>query len=328
MLPAPTHETFPTSVAEAAEIYIDLGWCSLPIRFKSKRPDLAEWTSLRIERDDVPLHFPSGAPANIGIILGKPSNNLVDVDIDDQIALRLARIFLPSTGCVFGRESKRRSHWIYQTPTSTRRFMDPDGRTTLVEIRSNGAQTVFPPSTHESGEKVEFESSNEPSKIAEADLVRRVGTLAVATLLARHWLKDPGSRQDHAMALAGVLTREGWSEKAVGQYILAVAMVAKDEEFKSRASVAAYAKSRLAAADPVYGWPAFAKLFGQQVTDCVRDWLDISPVSTEVAVLEGPTTSFLPQRVHWTRARDPRQSLTTCARSRRPNSNQSVKVDC
>jgi P4 family phage/plasmid primase-like protien len=284
MLPALTLETFPTNVAEAATIYVDRGWSPVPIRFKSKRPDLAEWTSLRIARDNVPAHFPPGVPTNIGIILGEPSNGLVDVDIDDKIALRLARIFLPSTGCLFGRESKRRSHWIYQTFTKTRRFMDPDGRATLVEIRSTGAQTVFPPSTHESGEKVEFESFNEPSTIAEADLVRRVGRLAVATLLARHWPKEPGTRQDHAMALAGVLTREGWPEKAVYQYIYAISLAAKDEEAKARARVAEYAKSRLVSGDPVCGWPAFSKLFGQQVTDCVRDWLDISPVSAEVAV--------------------------------------------
>src|SRR4051812_23857619 len=109
MLPTPAHETFSTSVAQAAEAYIDLGWRPLPIRFKSKRPDLTEWPALRIGRDDVPVHFPSGTPANIGIILGEPSNNLVDIDIDDQIALRLARVFLPKTGCIFGRESKRRS---------------------------------------------------------------------------------------------------------------------------------------------------------------------------------------------------------------------------
>ncbi len=284
MLPSPADETFPTDVAEAAKIYIDLGWCPLPIRFKSKRPDLAEWPALRIGLHDVPVHFPPHTPSNIGIILGEPSNNLVDVDIDDQIALRLARAFLPSTGCVFGRESKRRSHWIYQTSTSTRRFMDPDGRVTLVEIRSNGSQTVFPPSVHESGQKVEFETVNEPDTITEADLVRSVGKLAAATLLARHWPKEPGSRQDHAMSLAGVLTREGWPEQEVRRYIAALCLAASDEEWKSRAKVAEYAKSRLVGGDPVCGWPSFVRLFGKEVADCIRDWLPPSQVSTELAV--------------------------------------------
>ena len=56
----------------------------------------------------------NGNPANIGILMGKPSGGLVDIDIDNTDALRFADRFLPKTNCVFGRQSKPRSHRIYK----------------------------------------------------------------------------------------------------------------------------------------------------------------------------------------------------------------------
>ena len=56
------------------------------------------------------------ANCNIGVVLGDPSDGIVDVDIDRVEALPLADFFLPQTEMVFGRKSKPRSHRIYKCP--------------------------------------------------------------------------------------------------------------------------------------------------------------------------------------------------------------------
>jgi hypothetical protein len=76
---------------------------------------------------------------------------------------------------------------------ATEKFEDVDShRTMLMELRSSGAQTVFPGSTHkETGEVIE---DSEPLFIDGRQLRRQVMHLAGATILARHWPRGAGSR--------------------------------------------------------------------------------------------------------------------------------------
>lgn len=93
--------------------YLKRGWCPIPIPFKSKRPNLNDWPNRRLSEADLVVHF-NGTPQNIGIILGPASRGLVDIDLDVPEAVTLAPNFLPASAC-FGRKSRRRSHYIYQT---------------------------------------------------------------------------------------------------------------------------------------------------------------------------------------------------------------------
>src|SRR5580692_4872870 len=81
--------------------YIDHGFAPIPVRYKAKHPAIEGWTKLKIEKSDIETYFEE--PCNIGILTGKPSNGLVDVDIDDSDALRFAPYFLPDTFFIFGR---------------------------------------------------------------------------------------------------------------------------------------------------------------------------------------------------------------------------------
>jgi hypothetical protein len=119
---------------------------------------------------------------NIGVLTGKPSGGLIDVDIDHRLALELSDQFLPLTPAVFGRASNRRSHRLYKVngPVKTRRFKSTK-HGTIVEIRSTGAQTIFPGSTHPSGEIIEWEDPDaEPAEIDAETLIRAVEALANA----------------------------------------------------------------------------------------------------------------------------------------------------
>ncbi len=48
------------------------------------------------------------------MILGEASGGLADVDLDSIEAVHVGPYFLPRTLC-FGRPSKPRSHWLYQS---------------------------------------------------------------------------------------------------------------------------------------------------------------------------------------------------------------------
>src|ERR1051326_5106749 len=140
------------SALDVARQYIGKGYAIVPIPHKSKAPNIKEWGKLRITESDADKHF-NGKPQNIGVLLGEPSGKLVDVDLDCDEAVKLAPKFLPKTGAIFGRESKRRSHYLYITEIKSATFERAKGKM-LVELRSTGKQTVFPHSTHPSGESI------------------------------------------------------------------------------------------------------------------------------------------------------------------------------
>jgi putative DNA primase/helicase len=83
-----------------------------------------------------------------------------------------------------------------------------------VELRSGGQHTIIPPSKHPSGQIVRWERRGEPARIPGEDLAKRVGMVAAAALLARHWDKE-GQRHDQSLALCGGLIGGGWGAGGV-----------------------------------------------------------------------------------------------------------------
>jgi hypothetical protein len=164
-------------------------WSPIPVPYCEKAPTIEGWPSLRIGALEAPRYF-DGQRQNIGILVGVPSNHLVDVDLDCSEALELADRYLPATQSLFGRASKRGAHRIYQAPgTKTAKFVDPTrpaSQGMLLEARSTGSQTIFPGSTHPSGEPIEWDNDGEPASVAAEQLVRACGRLGAACLLLRH----------------------------------------------------------------------------------------------------------------------------------------------
>ncbi len=268
---------------EVASAYLSsYGWHSVPIPHKSKAPNLTGWQDLRLSADELTNHF-NGKPQNIGVLLGEASAGLIDVDLDCTEAIQLASHFLPET-LTFGRVSKPRSHWLYiaddlipQTARYQTHRMDESERMseTLVELRSTGGQTVFPPSVHPSGESIAFTEKLDVLRIPGGELAEAVKRLAVACLFVRNWPRMPGTRNDCALALAGALVRAGMSEADTSRFIYAVCLCAGDEEAETRARTAGYADVRLTNGGSVWGWPKVAELLGEDTADVARNWLGV-----------------------------------------------------
>jgi len=171
-------------IRSAAERYTLRGWSVIPIPYRKKKTTRKGWQRLRLTLESLNEHF-NGRPQNLGVLLGEPSGWLIDVDLDHLRAIELASQFLPPTPAIFGRASKLRSHWLYRVtgPLATKKFRSKSAGM-IVEVRSTGTQTVFPPSTHESGEAIVWEDEGqEPAQVDPETLMQSAKRLADAVLV-------------------------------------------------------------------------------------------------------------------------------------------------
>jgi len=172
------------TIRQAAREYIARGWSPVPVPKDSKRAVLSGWQKLRLCNDQVEAYFTNDA--NIGLILGEASGCLVDVDLDCPEAVELADDFLPSTPAVTGRPSRPGSHrWYYADVPKTKKYTDPIHGKMVVELRSNGGQTVVGPSIHPDGEPYE-RLTGEPARVPGPMLKACVEALYDAVLKQRY----------------------------------------------------------------------------------------------------------------------------------------------
>jgi putative DNA primase/helicase len=192
-----------------AERYLKAGYCPIPVRGeRMKKPVHTDWPNLRLTIDQLSGEFPSGT--NVGILLGEPSSGLIDIDLDNANALKLARHFLPETEFIFGRDSKPSSHHVYKVnnPGKAKKWISPTkDRQMIVELRANGTQTVFPGSIHESGEPIEFNDPSgnlpTPSTVDRETLEIATTNIAIGSVLLDHW--QPSIRHELSLHVAGFL---------------------------------------------------------------------------------------------------------------------------
>jgi hypothetical protein len=278
-----TTRNIPTSILEAGVLYKrDLSWRVTPVTYRGKRPRLQEWEKQDLTVEDIRQIFADG-PSNIGVLLGPSGLGDVDKDCDEVRAL--SPYFLPSTPCEFGRASAPGSHSIYAAPADSSfehiQFVDPvrsKSKSTrkdamLVELRAGDHQTVFPPSTHESGEPIQWTEFGTPAVVQPDDLKRDVSLLAAGSLLARYW--PDGARHEAALAIGGALLQSGLPLDEVRHFVSAVATVAGDEEVSDRVRAVDDTAHELQEGKAVTGWGRLADLMGKEVMQTVRKWLGV-----------------------------------------------------
>lgn len=138
--------------------YIKIGWPIIPVMFRNKETGLADWKKSRSDFNHLCGLF------NVAIKLGF---GLIDIDLDNKIAIDLADKFLPKTNAIFGRGNKP-SHYIYQSdgPSIEFKHVFNDQTVWLGELRSHNQYTVIPPSLHISGQNIRwFNDDFTPTKI-------------------------------------------------------------------------------------------------------------------------------------------------------------------
>lgn len=281
------------SIIEKAKEYKRRGYCPIPLLPREKYTNDKGWQNYNLDEDEIDKCFLPNS--NIGVLLGKPSKDLVDIDIDCEEGLLLHHL-LPFTESSFGRSSKRCSHYLYHCKTKTQNFKDPtakknDNTAMLVEIRSSGAQTVFPGSIHPSGEEVTWDFDGEPEEVNETNLITTVSTFASACLLARYW--PDGARNDATLALTGALLHSGWNASNTTHFVEAVIKASGDEESESRKKAIQKTIDKYTSKANVTGWPTLAQLYDDQIISKVREWLDILEFEAESITNENESNESL-----------------------------------
>lgn len=196
-------EQEPSNTLEYAAAYVRMGLSVVPN--EGKRPLRKGWPSQRLAEDKLPGHFNNGQ--NVGLVNGEASGNLVAVDIDVPEALKISDEFLPNT-LRSGRESTPSAHaWYVAHGAKTPLYQDTNA-TVLLEIRSDGCQTLVEPSRHPGGEHYHWERNGvqEPAEVSAGELKRCCTELATATVIARH-MPEVGGRHEYAKAVIGFLMR-------------------------------------------------------------------------------------------------------------------------
>ncbi len=258
---------------KAVKFYKEQGFKPVLVKYKSKQPTEPEWQKGSLTWEYAEQRIGS-EKCNLGLLLGDQSNGLVDIDIDDPDALRLADQFLPATGMVTGRASNPRSHWFYlvKDPGNSKKYVGPEDVGMLVEYRANGSQTVVPPSIHCDGEEITIFSESPPAQASSQALLDSTGKLAAAALLLKHWNKD--KRHNIALALAGGLASAGWVEESAQSFIQKICSVANDEEQVDRLKAVATTFERAVESAEVTGWPTLCGLIGNKTANAVRKYLN------------------------------------------------------
>ncbi|MEA3638735.1 MAG: bifunctional DNA primase/polymerase [Lamprobacter sp.] len=85
-------------IAQAAADLVQLGIVPLRVKHRGKAPTANAWQQTAMpSMDDVPRQF--AGQCNLGALLGAPSADLVDVDLDWPEAGQLAAKLLPASWC-------------------------------------------------------------------------------------------------------------------------------------------------------------------------------------------------------------------------------------
>ena len=154
---------------------------------------------------------------NIGLLTGPTKHGPIDVDLDSTESIALASHFLPLTFAVFGRPSKGKSHYLYETEAATFpliQFKDPTppemliGNAVILELRGDSGHTMAPGSLHPANEIVAWSYEPNPKvlTIKSQDLIYAGRMLAACSLLARYaWTN--GNRHELSLQLGGIFQR-------------------------------------------------------------------------------------------------------------------------
>jgi hypothetical protein len=253
-------------------------WKVVPVRPKEKVPRRKEWQKERIKESKISKFFHE--EDNIGILWGEPSHGLVDVDLDCDEAVALAPSFLPKTDRVYGRKTRRASHYLYESKDAeTIKFNDPDHEPSdlegvcLLELRSTGLQSIVPPSIHPNRERIRWEKRGDPARVSCEKLRICLGQLASAVLLVRKWKK--GNRNDIVLPLSGALLLAGWKKEEVIRFVEAIVVAAGDRELEKRVATVEATSAKLARGENVTGIPTLAELVGEKTVRAICKWLGI-----------------------------------------------------
>ena len=284
-MPNQLHQKDTTEITDAALAAFRQGYLPIPIRPRQKRPLIGQWTQIEWSSEKaIREQFAEWGAQNVGVLLGERSGGLVDVDLDHPTAARLREYLLPPTAMRSGRVGRPNSHYWYVAEDMivppTRRYKLPGGEVSI-EVRSNGSQTLIPPSIHPSGEQYLWEGhpwggEDGPAMVLGRKLAIQVALVGLGAVLLDKW-PTRGSRHECYLALAGSLLRLGdgvntYWKRNLPILISALAGATHDADGADAriSEVMGTTVARLEAGQKAVGYGRLAEILGEPHADGVR----------------------------------------------------------
>ena len=213
--------------------------------------------------------------SNVGTSL---TGDLVDIDLDHPMAVKVAPRLLPRTERIHGRPGTGASHyWYRSTGVKAVQFKLPKSlvkageKDVLVEIRAGaGQQTLLPPSTHPSGELLAWDVDKSPTPFAGDGLHAHARGVATAALLAVVWGR--GSRHVIARDAAGFLAGRDLDGRDIEDIIREAATAAGDDEVEDRVRAARDTVATFKAGGKTTGGPTLEAAIGKDAIDALLTW--------------------------------------------------------
>ena len=264
------------NIKSAFDKYNSLGYKCLPIEAASKVIRIKGWQDRSFTKDDFK------GLSNIGVQLGATSGNLIDIDLDNPIARKIAPLFLPPTSWRFGRvypeegDSIIASHWLYHVEGDTKSSADwrlskketGGAVVKVLEYRGDNSQTVFPPSVHKS--KVQWlECSSTPALVTSNDLKQALGVI-MTVIWAKHCIA-PGVFHDAMLRVIGGFAKAGIDSEVTKKAVQCICYLSDQENSDDRLREVEDTYKKLRDGKTVAGF-ASLEAFGWE-TDRIKKWL-------------------------------------------------------
>lgn len=271
-----------SDIHKAIEAYLNKNWAILPLGERKKEPFKGyKWKENSINKDTISN---VSSTANIGIALGQRSNGLVDIDFDMAEAAQIGNLLFAELPA-FGRKSAPNNHRFVKCIESvkTKQFQLNDDeakalgleKSVIIELRTDGAYTMVPPSTHPCGEVLSWSSSpgdHIPQKSWE-DLENLARLCAFLAIVLKRYPTVSGKRDQICMALAGSLIRTGLSTEMTDNLVTSIARLKDDEEADMRTK-AEITKEKLDNGEEITGLPKLCELLDIKVVEkTLHKWL-------------------------------------------------------
>ena len=239
----------------------------LALHPQSKIPVDSDWPNLGKAKEEV---LPMGG--NIGLLLGAKSG-IIDVDLDCREAKGLADLLLPKPLAQFDRGSSDSGHYIFKASSygPTKRFTGAGSKTTIVELRADGAQTMIPPSVHPDGSHLAFQAFNEHADPVEySDLLKHVSLLAAVSEITQNWTE--GKRHNLALGFAGLCIKADLDPQQIMNIIQRICSLTNDVEEQDRLNAVRFSVNK--AADDLAGFSLLTDLLGYEAAKRIADRVD------------------------------------------------------
>ncbi len=165
------------------------GWSMTPCRAQGKEPFRPNWSNERLNLDEITDIIADDPWLNIGVVLGKVSEWLICIELNNPIAIELADQFLPQTDLVVGDKQNQRTQWFYRVPSGIKstKFKLPDDphdnskKLAVVEVLGDGNHVIVGSSVHPSGDVYDI-LEGEPATVDGAELLEAAESLFNAVL--------------------------------------------------------------------------------------------------------------------------------------------------